>query len=178
MVHVDTKSRFLNGVAAVLKRLGSVRKRNSWYFRSPETTCVINLQKSQWSDLYYLNFAVFFQSMRHKPDFLPEYKAPLRFRVDSILDRKMELRGFFDGDVTIDTAILQSALNLESETEEGDRMEVIRIAMEDVLLPIVKSCSTIQGVIELCNRHVLQRGYFWGNGMKILESLNVPTPEK
>jgi hypothetical protein len=76
------------GVHRALKPLGYTKRRSTWW-RDRETVIpVVNLQKSQWSDDWYLNLGVYHKALG--PDITPnEHGCHIRTRAEAIAGRAL-----------------------------------------------------------------------------------------
>ncbi len=63
---------------------GFAKKSNTWYFYEGEIIKVVDLQKSLYSNLYYVNLSVYFQSIQYAT-FPKERECHLRTRLNSKL---------------------------------------------------------------------------------------------
>ena len=77
-----------NMLKSTLTDLGFVLKNTSWYRLTYDFIHVLNFQKSQFSNKYYLNIGIDYNinhitSFPSKFRFLPEYKFPVRLRAEA-----------------------------------------------------------------------------------------------
>ncbi|KSV75941.1 hypothetical protein N185_15965 [Sinorhizobium sp. GW3] len=104
----------------LLKDYGFKPKGNSWYFRAEETISIVNLQKSQYGDQYYVNFAVVFRALMGD-EFPKERHGHIRFRLDDVISQDL-------------SGQLSDVLDLESQLTEQARRElfagIVRPALE------------------------------------------------
>jgi hypothetical protein len=107
---------------SVLIPLGFRRERLSWYSAGEETVRVVNLQKSDWGNQYYVNLAVWILELgvaRHPP----EHRCHVRVRLSSLVP---------------DSGGLEMALDLENEAlPPADRARRIESAMERYATPVI-----------------------------------------
>lgn len=68
----------------LLTQYGFVLKKNSWYRLTKDFIQIINFQKSQFSNKYYLNIGIDEKS-DNMPLFKPEYMFAIRLRADNIV---------------------------------------------------------------------------------------------
>ncbi len=112
-----------------LKPLGFHKKGITWYKETPETIIVFNLQRSQWSPLYYVNLSVNFRGLSE--DKRPKsYQCHASLRAESIGEETKEY------------------LDLEKNMTESDRIKRI-IQLLNKSLPILKKYETVAGFKEL-----------------------------
>lgn len=97
-------------VKDVLTPHGFVFKKSSWYRTSNGLIQIINFQKSQFANMYYMNLGI---DERTGQDFIykPEYQFPVRLRVDMIISDKQ----------------LIDALDYEKECSEISRNEKMEV---------------------------------------------------
>lgn len=102
----------------ILKKAGFLKKWSSWYLINPEVIGILNIQKSQWSDLCFINIGLFV--IKDEPlDFFPrDTLCHFQFRLveDNILGH--------------DKMVIQNILNFENEPSESDKKFLIEIAEE------------------------------------------------
>jgi hypothetical protein len=80
------KKRLKQTVGEILEGGGFLKKGQTWYSCRPEVIGVLELQKSDWADHYYLNIGFFIRSLDPSMEFPPERLCHLRYRADSIFD--------------------------------------------------------------------------------------------
>jgi hypothetical protein len=99
----------------LLKSKGLSKHSGSWYRRSAETISVLNLQKSQYSRLYYLNFGIWILSAGDA-DYPKPNKCHIVGRVSNLLNEKSLSKR------------LEALLDLEhSMSDQERRSELIEI---------------------------------------------------
>ena len=113
-------------IGPFLQPQGYQRKGSSWYFDAPEAILVVNLQKSQWGRQYYVNLAVWLKA-------LGDAVSPK--------ENHCHIRSRLAGAKT------EQALDL-SDTSLTDelRQKALLSALKRRGLPLLHSCSTVQGV--------------------------------
>lgn len=122
----------LLALADTLRAAGFARKRPSSWFRStPDVVQVVNLQKSQWGDQYYVNFAVWLLALGHA-ELPPQAQCHVRLRADDIVSSKVELRRLLDLDVQV-----------------ADRRAAFARVLADELLPFADEARTLAGLRRL-----------------------------
>lgn len=70
----------------ILKSHGFSKKSNNWYLHNAEVILVVNLQKSQYGEQYYLNCGVSLKSFGCG-DFPKENLCDIRFRLTSVVPK-------------------------------------------------------------------------------------------
>lgn len=108
-----------------LKKFGFKRRSSHWYLKTSGALQVINLQKSRFGDIFYINlsFVPDGMSVAGLP-FPREYKCPIRIRLGT-------------GMSEAEDAYIKEILDLESEISECDREFGIKIIAQNYILPIV-----------------------------------------
>lgn len=68
----------------IFKEYGFKKKANSWYLVNREVIGIMNIQKSQWSNLCYLNLALFIR--KDEPmDYLPNTGSHIQLRFEELI---------------------------------------------------------------------------------------------
>lgn len=76
----------------VLSRSGFEYCKRGWYRCTEEFLQIINFQKSNWGNQYYINIGEdFLSGYKSKNNYPPEYKFPMKGRVDNITIHKEDL---------------------------------------------------------------------------------------
>ncbi|MBL1120185.1 DUF4304 domain-containing protein [Streptomyces sp. 110] len=70
-------------IGEAVKPLGFQRRGHSWYRVTSDLYAVINVQKSRWDELCYVNIA-FSPASQAEDSWLPESKCQVRFRLNSL----------------------------------------------------------------------------------------------
>ena len=106
----------------VARASGFSRRSSTWYRRTPELVQVLNLQRSSWSRLYYVNVGLWLLALGDN-DHPKEYQCHVRTRLDGLLaDEAHEVGTLLD---------LENAL---AEEERAQRLEaVLRVRLIPVL---------------------------------------------
>lgn len=114
---------------------GFKRKSDSWYWRNDEVILLVNLQKSQYGDQYYVNCGVALKSLG-AVEFPKEHHCHIRFRLTSVVaeEEKKDIESVFD-------------LENGSLSDQQRKDEISRL-IRDIVLPIFKECSTRNGIAE------------------------------
>ncbi|ROS43343.1 DUF4304 domain-containing protein [Amycolatopsis thermoflava] len=149
-----TKNPLRLAIDQVIPETGLVKKSGSWYLRQEETIGVINLQKSQYGDQYYVNIAVWLLPLGDV-DFPAEHKCHIRTRLTRLLaEREQELVQVLD--LTV---------------ERPDREEVLKQAIEENIVPIFKSCATLAGFRQPQGRYFLECSLVVGEAQQLLDAV-------
>jgi hypothetical protein len=109
-------------------------KSNAWYKSNEENIIVIELQKSNYNESYFLNIAVWLRALGEN-QFPKERICHIRMRADSyFLDSGAEIADIFDF----------------SETElDAEKSASIDRLLSEKVLPLVEKLSSIEGLKEL-----------------------------
>jgi hypothetical protein len=134
----------VDAINSVLKSHGFKKKSNNWYLGKDEVVLLVNLQKSQYGNQFYVNCAVLVKNLSDL-EFPQEEKCHIRFRLDS-------------NDTNVPEKRVESLLDLENDliTEE-DRTAELQKLITDYALPHLNKCSTLNGITE-----ILSSGKFKG----------------
>jgi len=90
------KKEFIKIFNNELKKHKFIKKGYSWYLFEEKVIKVVNLQKSQYSNLYYVNLCVFFKDLE-KTDFPKEEHCHIRTRLDNyIIQSDIDYNHLFD----------------------------------------------------------------------------------
>ena len=118
-------------LARILKPEGFRKKGRTWRLEAPETITVVNLQRSQWSETYYLNLGVLVKSMKSIAE--PKgYQCQFRERVAELMPDRMRGHDIFD----------LCRPNISPDVREQE----ITAAMRDYALPLLRKCRTFEGI--------------------------------
>jgi hypothetical protein len=126
-----------------LKNSGLKKKSNSWYWSNNDVVQVINLQKSQYGDQYYLNFGIGLIELGIS-DFPKEQHCHIRFRAAAVVSDELKLK--------IESALDLESMSMSDEERASDISELIR----EVILPVFSDCSSKNGVL-----YSVKRGLFF-----------------
>jgi hypothetical protein len=74
---------------------GFQRKGDSWFRRTDEVVEIVNLQKSQYGPLYYLNYALWLRALGEE-QFPREERCHVRMRADNIVSSEAQLARLLD----------------------------------------------------------------------------------
>lgn len=113
------------------RQCGFTRKSTTWHLRQAETVAVVNLQRSQWGAQYYINVALWLLPLG-ETDAPKENKCHVRTRLERL---------FPDAD-----QLLARLLDLESTVDDTTRREQLGSLLETELIPLLRACSTIEGL--------------------------------
>lgn len=115
-------------VEKALKMTGFAKNGGSWYRRSDEAVCVVNLQKSEYGPQYYINLGILVKRIEDKA-FPKENHCHIRMRLGAL------------------SADANDLLNLnDTRYDDAERARRIRDIIADKVLPFFKSCETVDGI--------------------------------
>lgn len=122
-------------LGAPLKEAGFKKKSDSWYWSNDEVVLLVNLQKSQYGDQYYVNGGVALKSLG-AAEFPKEHHCHIRFRLTAVVSEE-------------ESKEIESVFDLENESlSDQQRKEEISRLVTDVALPILQACSSESGIGE------------------------------
>jgi len=118
---------------AVLLERGFTRKALTWFAESPETIVVVNLQKSQWGEQYYVNLAVWVKALGESKAPPKEQLCHVRIRLTSLADHRVE-----------------DALDLTSnQLKDAERKQIVESYLVHAALPFLDECRTVKDLARL-----------------------------
>ena len=118
-----------------LKEVGFKKKSDSWYWQNDEVVLMVNLQKSQYGDQYYVNGGVALKALGSS-EFPKEHQCHIRFRLTAVASDD-------------ETKQIEAAFDLEDKSfPDHQREEEISRLVRDVALPILQGCSSESGISE------------------------------
>ena len=138
LLTVNTDNEIKLAVAETLKSADFQRGSNTWYRGLEETVLVVNVQKSNFGEQYYLNLGVFVKGLPvNLGGKLPpkENQCHIRLRIEALKrDEEHQLKQF---------------LNREDKSiGTTDRKRGIETAIARIALPFLLQCSTRAGIKE------------------------------
>jgi hypothetical protein len=86
---IDKKT-FKKAIAMPLEKAGFVKRGQSWYLDGKDANIVINLQKSNWDDSYYINVGIWLKAFG-EASFPPFNHCHLYYRVENFFPEQREL---------------------------------------------------------------------------------------
>jgi hypothetical protein len=113
-----------------LSRSGFRKKgSSSWYRRDDDLVTIVNLQKSQYGPLYYLNYGFWLLAVAEAEFPRPE-QAHITTRVESAIDDRSEGR-------------LNRLLDLRTDIDEATRRTELDALLTDDFLPLLMSLRSV-----------------------------------
>lgn len=76
------KNVILNGMKVILKEKGYKKKDSSFYKNSNNAIVLINLQKSQWGENFYINIGILFKELENNIEYPKENQSHIHFRIE------------------------------------------------------------------------------------------------
>ena len=114
---------------------GFKAKTGNWYLEKDETVLVVNLQKSQYGQQYYLNFGVSLKQLNAER-FPKEQFCHIRYRLASLIPDSLRLKY----DATFD---------LERFPDSDDvKKSDINSFLDNYGLPLLFRCATVNGIAD------------------------------
>lgn len=162
----------------VLVQEGFVKVKKTWRFDGSESILVVNLQKSDWSNQYYVNLGVYFKAIG-KSASPGSHECHVCRRLDALSDwGKVPDRGAAGHispppDLTLVDLPQMSrspehlpafarALNLDDETvAEGRRVDEVMRAMREKGLAFLRACDSVPKVRVLLQSGSLRGAAVW-----------------
>jgi len=137
---IDKKS-FKKAIATPLEKAGLIKKGQSWYLDGKDVLIVINLQKSDWSELYYINIGFWLKGLGRAafPEF---YDCHLYCRIHDFFPEKIDL--------------IFSGFSLEKSTPE--KLGELSRFLEYEFIPFLRECTNEQKLKELMTLGKLNNG--------------------
>ena len=140
-------------VGAVFQRAGFVRKSGAWYKSGSDSTLVVELQKSDFGDFFYLNLGVSIKALSDEA--FPKVNAcHVSLRADALLAA--------DG-VSVDLG-----LNMEEGTPQ-DFDATLRL-ITDQLLPLSSQFLDLEGLRRQYRQGTFKRALIFWQAREMLEA--------
>ncbi len=130
------------------------RKGDSWYRRTGDVVQVVNLQKSQYGNQYYLNYALWLLALGES-SFPREEKCHVRFRIEDISTNEDQYK---------------ELLNLEFELDNERRTVLLQNALSSDLLPFIERTGAGADVQKCFNEGALRKGMVHIDAKRLFES--------
>jgi hypothetical protein len=137
---IDKKT-FKKAFGLPFEKAGFVKKGQSWYLHGEDAIIVVNLQKSSWSELFYINMGIWLKAFGETV--LPQFNhCHLYYRVEYFFQEQREL--------------IITACSLESSNLQilSDLAEFI----ENQLIPFLHKCTYESYLRELMSKGKLDGG--------------------
>lgn len=129
----------------IFKKYGFLKKWTSWYLINPEVIGVFNIQKSQWSNLCYINVALYIRE-NEPMDYMPNYATcHFNHRIGSHLSKE-------------DNAKIQDILSFEKELSQEDEDFLKNIVEWFIQIFFLKN-NTKTNILSIMDRE--KENYIW-----------------
>lgn len=127
---------FQSAITRALREQDFKKRRSSWYRETEDLIQVINLQKSQYGEQYYLNLGLYVKYIIKESvieRYPPEYKCHVRIR----LAKETRVNGIE----------ISSWFDLENlEIGEEERIGAINKIFSERVIPFMSQCASIEGI--------------------------------
>jgi hypothetical protein len=133
------KKRFKDLFNEKAKHNGFFYAYGCWFKESNECILILELQKSNYSNLYYLNMKIFIQGANKRI-----------YKINKDLIKNEIGHGFRRSDKEFD-----QYFNLDLDLEYHLREQGIELLFNKFLIPFTRKAMTLKGVIELYNDKLL-----------------------
>ncbi len=117
----------------ILKPLGFGKRGKHWVRETAQCFCLVNLQKSDYGDQFYVNLGAFVKQLDPQLTAPQEHQCHYRIRLARLLP---------------DRTVLERGLDFENEVAEDERFGIVGSALRDYGLPWLKSVETLEGIRE------------------------------
>lgn len=141
-------------IGNVLKPLSFHKKGAYWYKATTECVLVVNLQRSSWSDLFYINLGVSVLTLNSNPT-PKEYDCHIRVRLSSVPGCSS----------TLDRALDFDELNLDAQ----HRISAIEAAVRKCALPFFASLDSLEKIKDTLTTKNSLQSYTHGSLKEYLE---------
>ena len=138
---IDKKT-FKKTIAIPFQKAGFVKKGQSWYLDGNDALIVINLQKSNWGERYYINMGIWLKAFGEAS--FPQFNhCHLYYRVENFFPENRELILF--------------GCSLENSSPEI--LAELTGFIESQLIPFLQSCTVISRLREMMIQGALEGGF-------------------
>jgi hypothetical protein len=151
---IDKKS-LKKSIALPLENVGFVKKGQTWYLDSKDVISVVNLQKCDWGEWYFINVGIWLKVLE-EGSFPKESECHLNYRAESLFPDQREL-------------IL---LGCHLEMSNPEILVDLAKFIENQLIPFLDECREIKKLRELMAQGKLNNGIVWKEARKYLSENN------
>ncbi|MCU1598232.1 MAG: hypothetical protein JWQ47_1971 [Glaciihabitans sp.] len=123
---------------------GYVKRSGSWYSRSDETICLLNLQKSRYGPSYYMNYGIWILELADAT-----FPKP----------NTSHIIGRLDDFVTDEDPDIAAILDLSVDLSDEHRQSALLKALVVDVLPLLNAAATLQGLQTGFARPLVDRGW-------------------
>lgn len=124
----DSQRQLAEALSPILKAAGYRKRALNWHRDWADTISVLNLQKSQWGDQFYINCAIYLKALGDE-ETPPAYRCHIRIRLDDLLPKRSRLHELLDFEK-----------NIKKETRLGEIEELVK----SVALPWLEEHAQIE----------------------------------
>lgn len=137
---IDKKT-FKKAIGVPLEKAGLQKRGQSWYLDGKDAIVVINLQKSDWGELYYINIGIWLKALG-EASYPKENQCHLGFRAESLFPEQREL-------IFLSCSLAKSSPILLSDLSEFIKKQ---------LVPFLDDCVDIDKLKILALKGILEKG--------------------
>lgn len=128
-------------IDSILSRQDFQRKKKSWYLLNEETIEIVDLQKSDYGDSWYINLAIYLRSLGVEK-YPAEYKSHIRSRLEMLVDDREDY---------------ESLTNLGSTMAEDDRRKRFERYFRGYALPWLNAGRDVSSIKDGLKNRLIQR---------------------
>jgi hypothetical protein len=141
------------------KALGGRKKSGSWYIAGPDAVVVLNLQKSNYANKYYVNIGLWFTGVGPAKDPKPTY-CHLQARAETLVDDTHRPR-------------LEALLTVESDRPVDEHERDLLEALDSQIRPYIEAGQTLAGLTTSAGQRLLRKSMLDGDGQRFLSGVGV-----
>jgi hypothetical protein len=147
------KKVFKKAVARSLEGAHLIKKGQSWYLDGPDAIVVLNLQKNDWANAYFINIGIWLKALG-PAEFPAESDCHLMHRLDSIFPEERDL--------------IRDGGSLEpSDIRPLDQLSGF---LEARVVPFMRQCTMLNGLRRLYDEGRFRRGLVVKEARPLLET--------
>ena len=154
---IDKKS-FKKAVAIPLEKHGFAKKGQSWYLDGKDAIAVLNLQKNDWADEYFINIGIWIKYLR-EAEYPKAHECHLSHRVESLFPQEMET--------------IHNGCSLEKGT--NDALAKLASFIEIKLVPFLRECTEADNLKKMMAMGRFKLGFVHISAKFFLENSGVST---
>lgn len=141
---------------AFAKSIGMLKHSGTWYRTTGDLVQALNLQKSQYGPVYYINIGFWLQALGES-NFPGQRTWHLGIRLELLFpNRDKEIK---------------SLLDLQSDIPEQERAQRLRHLLNSGLSPILEEANSMQGLRQLRREGRLKAAAIRGTAIPLLDAL-------
>lgn len=145
------KKTFKKSIAAVCEQASFIKNGQSWYRYGKDTIGVINLQKSDWGNFYYINLGIWLKGIGDEK-FPKENHCQIRGRAEGLFPEAREL-------------VSRGCSLEESDPEYITQLSVF---LRDQLIPFLEEAMDIEKLRSLIQEGRWRSGSITGDARRFL----------